>query len=76
MENGKPTRRKLSDEARTSAVSQGRHEYHCEICSHPKREEIEQAFLTWSRLVHIDTLTMRRFHDEPGWCSSDAEERA
>jgi hypothetical protein len=28
------------------------------------------------RLVHIDTLTMRRFNDEPGWCSSDAEERA
>jgi hypothetical protein len=31
-----------------TSVSQGRHEYHCTICSHPKREEIEQAFLTWS----------------------------
>jgi len=53
MGNGKPTRRKLSGEARTSAVSQGRHEYHCTICSHPKREEIEQAFLTWDSPVRI-----------------------
>jgi hypothetical protein len=53
MGNGKPSRRKLSGEARTSAVSQGRHEYHCTICSHPKREEIEQAFVTWTSPVWI-----------------------
>src|ERR1700678_3498801 len=51
--NDKPSQKKLKGEARTSAVSQGRHEYHCKICSHPKREEIEQAFLTWTSPVQI-----------------------
>ncbi|HEY6770378.1 MAG TPA: hypothetical protein VI386_37015 [Candidatus Sulfotelmatobacter sp.] len=46
IESHKPTQKKPNGEAKTSAVSQGRHEYHCKICSHPKREEIEQAFLT------------------------------
>jgi hypothetical protein len=46
--NDKPSQKKLKGEAGTSAVSQGRHEYHCKICSHPKREEIERAFLTWT----------------------------
>jgi hypothetical protein len=53
MENAKPTERKLKRKGKTSAVSQGRHEYHCRICSHPKREEIEQEFLTWSSPVRI-----------------------
>ncbi len=48
MGNDKPTRRKRSAEAEMSAVSQGRHENHCKICSHPQREEIEQAFVTWT----------------------------
>jgi hypothetical protein len=48
-----PTRKKLNGEAKTSAVSQGRHEFHCKICSHSKREEIEQAFLTWTSPFQI-----------------------
>jgi hypothetical protein len=28
-------------------VNKGRHEYHCTICSHTERKEIEQAFLNW-----------------------------
>lgn len=34
-------------------TSQGRHEYHCRICSHPKRVEIEQTFVTWNSPVRI-----------------------
>ena len=34
-------------------TSPGRHQYHCGICSHPKREEIEQEFVTWSSPVRI-----------------------
>jgi hypothetical protein len=29
-------------------INPGRHEYHCTICSHSKREEIERALLNWS----------------------------
>jgi hypothetical protein len=28
-------------------TSRGRHEHQCRICSHPKRDEIEQAFIAW-----------------------------
>jgi hypothetical protein len=28
-------------------VNQGRHEYHCKICSHPQQEEIEREFVNW-----------------------------
>ena len=28
-------------------VNRGRHEHQCRICSHPKRDEIEQAFIAW-----------------------------
>jgi hypothetical protein len=31
-----------------SAVSPGRHAYQCTICSHPKLDEIEQAFVNWA----------------------------
>ena len=31
----------------TGTVSKGRHEHQCRICSHPKRDEIEQAFIAW-----------------------------
>lgn len=34
-------------------VSRGRHEHQCRICSHPKREEIEQAFITWVSTAQI-----------------------
>lgn len=49
----KPTQKKPNGEAKIPIVSQGRHEYHCKICSHPKREEIEQAFLTWTSPFQI-----------------------
>ena len=29
-------------------VNPGRHEYHCTICSHAQREEVERAFLNWN----------------------------
>src|SRR5260370_796267 len=31
-----------------SPASRGRHEHHCTICTHTKREEIEQAFVNWA----------------------------
>jgi hypothetical protein len=31
-------------------INPGRHEYHCTICSHSKREAIESAFLNWTSL--------------------------
>jgi hypothetical protein len=39
----------MKTKQRTSApiVSKGRHEHQCRICSHPKRDEIEQAFVSW-----------------------------
>src|SRR5580698_4437249 len=52
-ENNQPTQKTLKGAAITSAVSKGRHEYHCTICSHPEREQIEQAFVTWGSLIQI-----------------------
>ncbi len=46
MTNKKPAK-KLAGAEKNSPVSEGRHKYHCTICSHASREEIEQAFLTW-----------------------------
>ena len=37
----------------TGTVSKGRHEHQCRICSHPKRDEIEQAFIAWVSPAHI-----------------------
>ena len=34
-------------ETSAAAVSKGRHEHQCRICAHPKRDEIEQAFIAW-----------------------------
>ena len=28
-------------------VSRGRHEYHCRVCKHSKRADIEEAFVNW-----------------------------
>ena len=59
MTDSKPARRNLNGKGITSAVSlakptsPGRHEYHCRICSHPKRVEIEQAFVTWNSPARI-----------------------
>jgi len=52
-ETDKSTQRKAKGEAETSIVSQGRHEFHCRICCHPKREEIDQAFVTWTSPIQI-----------------------
>jgi hypothetical protein len=53
MKSDEPARRRLTGEVKNFAVSQGRHENHCKICSHDKRDEIEQAFLTWTSPVQI-----------------------
>ena len=59
MTNSKPARRNLNVKGNASAVSlakptnPGRHEYHCRICSHSERDEIEQAFVTWNSPVRI-----------------------
>ena len=29
------------------AVNLGRHEYHCKLCSHAERRDIEEAFINW-----------------------------
>ena len=39
--------KKLASKIGDNPVSRGRHEHQCRICSHPKRDEIEQAFITW-----------------------------
>jgi hypothetical protein len=49
--SGKQSRAKAqhdpsSDQA--APVDLERHEYHCTICSHAKREEVERAFLNWT----------------------------
>ncbi len=38
---------KTKDRSSSASVSKGRHEHQCRICSHPKRDEIEQAFIAW-----------------------------
>jgi hypothetical protein len=42
-----PRKQKTSTTAPGKPVNQGRHEAQCTICSHAKREEIEQEFLNW-----------------------------
>jgi len=37
-------------------VNPGRHEYHCTICSHAQREELERAFLNWNSPSSISKL--------------------
>jgi hypothetical protein len=37
-----------SSRKQSTSVNPGRHEYHCTICSHTKREEIERALLNWN----------------------------
>ena len=34
-------------------VNQGRHEYHCTVCTHARREEIELAFVNWTSTARI-----------------------
>lgn len=34
-------------------VSRGRHEYHCTVCAHPKRQEIEPDWIGWGNTSRI-----------------------
>ena len=34
-------------------MSRGRHEYHCTVCAHPKREEIQQDWIGWGNTSRI-----------------------
>ena len=36
-----------------ATVNKGRHEHQCRVCLHPKRDEIEQAFVTWTSPAQI-----------------------
>jgi hypothetical protein len=36
-----------------AAVNVGRHEYHCTVCSHPRRVEIEQEWVAWGNTSRI-----------------------
>ena len=44
----KAARHKISQPETGKPTSPGRHEYHCTICSHAQREEVERAFLNWT----------------------------
>jgi hypothetical protein len=39
--------KKQASKVDENPVNRGRHEHQCRICSHPKRDEIEQAFIAW-----------------------------
>jgi hypothetical protein len=34
--------------AGNAAANKGRHEYHCKICAHAERQDIEEAFINWT----------------------------
>jgi hypothetical protein len=46
----KSHRRRLSKlpQADEEAISPGRHEYQCSVCTHARREEIDLAFVNWT----------------------------
>jgi len=39
-------------------VSLGRHAYHCSVCAHPQRQEIEQEWVGWGNTCRI----ARKYH--------------
>jgi hypothetical protein len=53
LPNGKKATSLKPRTERLKPTSPGRHENHCRICCHPKRVEIEQAFVTWNSPVRI-----------------------
>src|ERR1051326_1778634 len=54
MKNNLPRSiRSNNKRAKEKPVNQGRHEYHCTICTHPRREEIELAFVNWTSAARI-----------------------
>jgi hypothetical protein len=55
MNSQKPDRKKASENRgnvrhseNNKPINPGRHEYHCTICSHAQRDEVERAFLNWT----------------------------
>jgi hypothetical protein len=55
MNSQKPDRKKPSENRgkvrhneNNKPINPGRHEYHCTICSHAQRDEVERAFLNWT----------------------------
>src|SRR5271165_4525875 len=45
--------KKQASKVAENPVNRGRHEHQCRICSHPKRDAIEQAFIAWVSPVQI-----------------------
>ena len=45
--------KKRKSNAGENPVSRSRHEQQCRICAHPKRDEIEQAFIAWTSPAEI-----------------------
>jgi len=41
------------EDSRRAGVNQARHEYRCTVCTHAKRDEIEQAFVDWESPTEI-----------------------
>jgi hypothetical protein len=44
---------KQTRESSEKTVNRGRHEYHCRICAHGQRADIEEAFVNWVSPVRI-----------------------
>ena len=55
MKMGNSKLNRKSSRVEGKPVSKGRHEYHCTICSHAKREDIEQAFVNWGNTTKLAT---------------------
>jgi hypothetical protein len=47
------TTKKQISKVEENPVNRGRHEHQCRICSHPKRDEVEQAFIAWVSTARI-----------------------
>ena len=45
--------RRPEDELTGAAVNVGRHEYHCTVCLHPRRVEIEEEWVAWGNTSRI-----------------------
>ena len=63
MNSQKPGRKKPSENrgnvrhtVNKKPVNPGRHEYHCTICSHAQRDEVERAFLNWNSPSSVSKL--------------------
>jgi hypothetical protein len=45
--------RRPEDQLTGVGVNAGRHEYHCTVCSHPRRVEIEPEWVAWGNTSRI-----------------------